>query len=115
MRDNRRSWSVLGLVVLGVGVVLLLWKGPDLLVSGAVKNHHDQISSKDYATLLDDYRKTLAQIIGGIGLVFTLFFTYKTYRLAAREKITDRFAKAIELLSVSIKECKFAADSRGRV
>jgi hypothetical protein len=98
MRTNRRFWSVLGLVVLGIVIILLLWKGPDLLLNGAVRNHHDQISSKDYATLLDDYRKTLAQVVGGIGLVFTLVFTWMTYLLSAREKITDRFAKAIELL-----------------
>jgi hypothetical protein len=90
-------WSILGVVALAV-IVLLLWKGPDALVESVVQGHQDQVTTKEYASLLDDYRKTLAQIIGGIGLGFTLFFTWKTYRLAERDKITGRFARAVELL-----------------
>jgi hypothetical protein len=89
---------VLGFVGLAILILLMLWKGPDLLLEGVVRGHHDTITTKEYASLLDDYRKTIAQLIGGIGLVFTLFFSWKTYRLAERGKITDRFAKAVELL-----------------
>lgn len=109
---SSRFWALVAFAALGVCIVLLLWKGPDLLLSGALQNHHDQISSKDYATLLDDYRKTLAQIIGGIGLVFTLVFTWRTYRLSARSKITDRFAKAIELLGALDKDGRPAWEPR---
>jgi hypothetical protein len=98
MRQAIGSFRILGLVLLGVAIILILWRGPDLLLAGTVRGHNDKISTKEYADLLDNYRKTLAQIVGGIGLVFTLFFTWKTYRLSEREKITNRFAKAVELL-----------------
>jgi hypothetical protein len=91
-------WRTIAFAVVGLVIIYLLWKGPDRFLEGVVNGHGDQLTFKEYAGLLDDYRKTIVQILGGIGLAFTLWFSWKTYRLSERGKITDRFAKAVELL-----------------
>jgi uncharacterized protein YjbI with pentapeptide repeats len=54
------------------------------------------------ATLINEYRRTLAQAIGGlfvvIGGISGAFFTYRQLTLAREAQITDRFTKAVAQL-----------------
>ena len=44
-------------------------------------------------------RLNLAQILGGLVLLFGLYFTWKNIKVYEEGKLTDRFSKAVELLS----------------
>ena len=53
---------------------------------------------KELAELKNEFRKTVAQILGGIGFFGGLFFTWRRFRLADESQITERFTRAIGLL-----------------
>jgi Pentapeptide repeats (8 copies) len=113
-------WKVaLIVVVIVIGIALLflaLWKIPELLVRG----YHGRLDTnaiskltpqeyiqlqKDLITAENDARATFAQILGGIGLLIGLYFTYRSIKVAHKNvevaeegKLTERFSKAVELL-----------------
>src|SRR5262249_52885214 len=60
---------------------------------------------KDLITVENNARVTIAQIIGGFGLLVGLYLTYRNVKIAHKNvevaeegKLTDRFSKAVELL-----------------
>jgi uncharacterized protein YjbI with pentapeptide repeats len=86
-----------------VVLVLLpfLWYVPIWMVG-----FFDGLTVEQQAKLEDDYRKTIAQIVGGIVLVVGVYFTWRNSRASEvkndidRERqITERFTKAIEQLA----------------
>lgn len=106
--------------------VFLLW-APERMVSWAVSGQQatDRLTPEQYARLVDEYRKTLAQVLLGFGAVGTLYFTYcrsvveqetlratqENVRIAQLNlettrdsKITERFAKAVEQLGAVDKD-----------
>jgi hypothetical protein len=97
------SWIVsLGLVVL-VLLLLVLWKVPQWQV-GRVQ----RLSSKDRFDRVNEARKTLATILGGILLLLGFLGTWLNIRVAQEAltvsqegQITDRFTKAIEQLGAT--------------
>lgn len=102
-------WASVGAVVAGLAA-LLLW-APARMVNEAVPGKRDELTPEQYAKLLDDYRKTLAQALIGMGAVGTLYFSWKrsgieqqTLEATRDSKITERFAKAIEQLGAVDKE-----------
>jgi uncharacterized protein YjbI with pentapeptide repeats len=77
-------------------LMFLLWKvpewelrhlSPDTL--GAVKQHE----------LINESRKTLAQIVAGFLLLAGFYFTWRQLSLSLQGQITDRFTKAIDQLA----------------
>ena len=57
------------------------------------------------ASLEDEYRRTLAQILGGLGLLYGLYLTHRrilatedNVRVAQEGQVTERFTRAIEQL-----------------
>ena len=70
------------------------------------------LSRLDYTKAVDDYRKTLAQIIGGFALLIGLCFTWRTTRSTEDGRITDRFSKAVEQLGASNNEGKKQLEPR---
>lgn len=58
-------------------------------------------SQQDYIAALNDTRKTWAQILGGIGAVLALAFTWTQLVATQEQQVTDRYAKAVELLATS--------------
>jgi hypothetical protein len=94
---------VVGLAALIIFLVYLIFWFPEWMVNryGA---SGETLSRIDYTKLVDDYRKTVAQIIAGSALLAGLYFTWRTTRSAEDGRITDRFSKAVELLGASNKD-----------
>ena len=103
--------SLLAVVVAAI-VVALLWCVPPLLVE-QVRVRLDEPANEYYlANLEDAYRRTLAQILGGFGLLYGLYLTQRrivatednvrvgqdNVRVAEEGHITERFTKAIAQL-----------------
>jgi len=81
---------------LGAGALLavaILWKVPQWQV-GRVR----RLDAKERFDRVNEARKTLATILGGIVLLVGGFFTWQNLNLAREGQITDRFSKAIEQL-----------------
>ena len=88
--SNWRSGLVV-LAVLGCSV-WALWCVPSRLVE------HVQGTPLEIAKLKDEHRRTLAQILGGVGLLYGLYLGWRRVRAAEEGQITERFTKAIEQL-----------------
>ena len=91
-----------GVLILGAVSVLIvvLWKIPEWQA-----DQYQDVKPESVPLLVNEYRRTLAQIIGGLGLLVGLYFTWR--RIAATERnvqiaqegqITERFTRAIEHL-----------------
>jgi hypothetical protein len=88
------NWFVpLSLGACALLAVAILWKVPQWQV-GRVKD----LAPKERFDRVNEARKTLATILGGIVLLVGGFFTYQNLNLAREGQITDRFSKAIEQL-----------------
>jgi uncharacterized protein YjbI with pentapeptide repeats len=114
----KTTTTVAGLL-LAVSVIVWL---PEAMVNKSYHGDqkHSIESGNNYAKLVDDYRKTVVQIIGGAFLLYTLYLTLRrtkateeTLRVSQRTlevtretQITDRFTKAIGQLG--------AIDSQGK-
>ena len=89
----------LGLGLAGLGVVaLILWLPP--WQAEHVRGRLDKPEKYEYrlATLEDEHRRTLAQILTGGGLLVGLYLGWRRVRAAEEGQITERFTKAIEQL-----------------
>jgi hypothetical protein len=53
---------------------------------------------REITAIENSARTTIAQIIGGLVILFGLYFTYKNLSVTEEGKLTDRFSKAVELL-----------------
>jgi hypothetical protein len=96
-------WSAMSLqlkcLLLGLTTILALWFVPRWQVA-----HTSAIS----ANIENEFRKTLAQIIGGAFALAALYFAWRrvvagdrTVRITEQGHITDRYTKAIEQLGKS--------------
>ncbi|RIK56228.1 hypothetical protein DCC62_30600 [candidate division KSB1 bacterium] len=94
---------------LGVGVLivvlLILWKMPIAQLSPLV----GQLSPKEHAELENEYRKTLAQIIGGAIFLLSLFIAWKNIETTKESQFTDRYLRAIEQLRNENMEIRIGA------
>jgi hypothetical protein len=81
------------LVVVGLLVVLLIWKLPKLQVARS-----QGVSQKNRFDRENEARRTLAQIIGGVFLLAGLYSSLQTFDLQREGQITDRFSRAIDQL-----------------
>jgi len=63
-----------------------------------VDSREAQLTAKERLDAEADVRSSLIQMIGGTVLVTGLYFTARGFRLTREGHITDRYAKAIELL-----------------
>jgi hypothetical protein len=102
MRQLRRSrWWLLWLG-LGVGLVAaavatfgwLLWRGP----AWVYRDAWPRLTAAEQVTATGQFRIALIQFAGGAGAVVALAYTARTYRLAHRGQLTERFSKALERL-----------------
>ena len=152
-RPIRNEWSLVAWVALGLvgtaAFILALWKIPEWQVDQALTTNTlaspaapaspvaaenqqadaglSAVGRKERADLVNEYRRTLAQIIGGFGLVVGLYFTWRQSAITERQltitadqlkisieqnqiangqlalaretQVADRFTKAIEQLS----------------
>lgn len=103
------EWKLqLGIALAAVFAVAILWKVPQWQVDKV-----SDLEPKDRFDCINEARKTLAQIIGGIAVLAGFYATVqninlsqKSFALAQQGQITDRFTKAIEQLG--------AVDSAGK-
>jgi hypothetical protein len=58
----------------------------------------------EVASLQNEMRKTLIQVVGGAFAIIALYFTYRRVRVAEQGHITDRYTKAIEQLGAMTAE-----------
>lgn len=77
----------------------LLWKVPVWLAA-----RYPEVEGKDRFDIENESRKTVAQIIGGAGVVAGLYFTGMTFELSRDRQLTDRFEKATQQLGASDKD-----------
>ena len=106
------SWRMYLLTVLVVAIaVAILWCVPPWQVEH-IRGRLDKPDEVRLANLEDAYRRTLAQILGGLALLYGLHLTYRrivatednvrvaqeTVRVAQEGQITERFTRAIEQL-----------------
>ena len=74
------------MLIVAVLWFLLLWV-PEWMVN---QYQGGPLARLDYTKAVDDYRKTLAQILGGLALLVGLYFTWRTTRqLKTDESPTD--------------------------
>jgi hypothetical protein len=97
----KRFFTVAAPVVTSIVLLLALLWLPEWMV--------DQYKGKPLSRLentnaVDEYRKTLAQIMGGCALLVGLYFTWRTTKAAEDGRITDRFSKAVEQLGATNKD-----------
>jgi len=103
-----------GLAIVALTAVVILWKVPQWQV-----RHVQGLESKERFDRVNEARKTLATILGGIVLLAGFFGTWQnlkvaqekvaqeTLRVSQEGQITDRFTKAIEQLgAVNAKDEK---------
>jgi uncharacterized protein YjbI with pentapeptide repeats len=99
-RKTRILWWTAGAVVVAALVIVILWKVPQCQVA-----HYQGLASKDWFDKVNEARKTLATILGGLVLLAGGFATWWNLKLAQESlrtsqeaQITDRFTKAVEQL-----------------
>ncbi|MFI0454604.1 pentapeptide repeat-containing protein [Actinomadura sp. 6N118] len=88
VRFTRLALSWLGLLAIGSGYAVALWKVPDLVVKGSTDAARDRHNA----------RLLVVSAGGAIVVAIGLLFTWSGYRLSHRGQVTDRFTKALERL-----------------
>ena len=108
LRFMRRQWRPVLVIAGALCFCLVLWKVPQWQVASL----RDTVGAKELAELEDGTRKTLAQILGGVVILLTAYFTWRRLEVAqenvriaqeqvttlAEGQITERFTRAIEQL-----------------
>jgi len=104
----KSSWLMpLGLAVVGLLALIILWKLPQW----QVKQIHG-LKQKERFDRINEARKTLATILGGVVLLAGFFGTWRNLQVAQEGQITDRFTKAIEQLGAVYPDGKTKLDVR---
>src|SRR5215217_6581785 len=90
--------------ILAVLIVAFLWFVPQL--QGKYFSH--KVPADERPALVNEYRRTWAQIVGGFGLLLGLYFTWRRIEISQREleatrdqQVTERFTRAIDQLGAS--------------
>jgi hypothetical protein len=93
-------WAILALLV-----VAFLWFVPQL----QGEYFSPKVPDKERPALVNEYRRTWAQIIGGFGLLLGLYFTWRRIEISQQEleatrdqQVTERFTRAIDSLSQKV-------------
>jgi uncharacterized protein YjbI with pentapeptide repeats len=109
------SWLLpLGLAVIALLAIFIVWKLPQWQVAQV-----RSLEPKERFDRVNEARKTLATILGGIVLLAGFFGTWRnlqltqeSLRVSQEGQITDRFTKAIEQLGAVDKDGKPKLDVR---
>jgi hypothetical protein len=85
-------WAILALLI-----VAFLWFVPQL----QGKYFSQNVPAEERPALVNEYRRTWAQIIGGFGLLLGLYFTWRRVEISQDQQVTERFTRAIDQLGAS--------------
>jgi ribosomal protein L29 len=100
-----------------IGIPTVLWL-PHWMVNQSGHWSHEKLTRQEYAMEVNEYRKTIAQILAGAGGLYALYLVFKrthaaietlettkaTLETAKESQITERFTKAIEQLGACDKD-----------
>jgi hypothetical protein len=89
---SRLRWAILALLI-----VAFLWFVPQL--QGAYFS--PKVPAEDRPALVNEYRRTWAQIVGGFGLLLGLYFTWRRVEISQDQQVTERFTRAIDQLGAT--------------
>jgi hypothetical protein len=85
-------WAILALLI-----VAFLWFVPQL----QGEYFSQKVPAKERPALVNEYRRTWAQIIGGFGLLLGLYFTWRRVEISQDQQVTERFTRAIDQLGAT--------------
>src|SRR5215217_1383417 len=97
---GRVKWflrSGLRWVVLALVIVAFLWFVPQL----QGEYFSQKVPAKERPALVNEYRRTWAQIIGGFGLLLGLYFTWRRVEISQDQQVTERFTRAIDQMGAT--------------
>jgi uncharacterized protein YjbI with pentapeptide repeats len=96
IRPLARSWPLLVMVVFLGLLAACITVFPAWLLNAT--NGHGALNASDRITDENAIRTTLVQVVGGVFLVATAFFSWRTIQLGREGQLTDRYTKAVEQL-----------------
>jgi hypothetical protein len=85
-------WAILALLI-----VAFLWFVPQL----QGEYFSQKVPADERPALVNEYRRTWAQIIGGFGLLLGLYFTWRRVEISQDQQVTERFTRAIDQLGAT--------------
>src|SRR5215204_1260417 len=85
-------WTILALLV-----VAFLWFVPQL--QGEYFSR--KVPAEERPALVNEYRRTWAQIIGGFALLLGLYFTWRRVEISQEQQVTERFTRSIDQLGAT--------------
>lgn len=95
--------TVLAALVIAVQLVPE-WQVRRAGVGPTVASSQPKTTPADVASLENELRKTVIQVVGGAFALLALYFTWRRVRVAEQGHITDRYTKAIEQLGAVTDE-----------
>src|SRR5215212_8026957 len=84
-------------MILALFIVAFLWFVPQL--QGEYFSR--KVPAEERPALVNEYRRTWAQIIGGFGLLLGLYFTWRRVEISQDQQVTERFTRAIDQLGAT--------------
>jgi hypothetical protein len=87
-------------VVLALFLLAFLWFVPQL----QGQYFSQGVPANELPALVNEYRRTWAQILGGAALLSGLYFTWRTLQVNREGQITERFTRAIDQLGATDDE-----------
>jgi Pentapeptide repeats (8 copies) len=102
LRRSGLNWAILALLIVAFGA--FLWIAPERQVSQKEVPGEKRLSEEKRLALVNEYRRTWAQILGGAALLGGLYFTWRTLRVNREGQITERFTRAIDQLGAKDDE-----------
>jgi hypothetical protein len=108
---ERLRWflrSDLGRAILALFIVAFLWFFLWFLPQRQGEDLPQKVPAEERAALVNEYRRTWAQIIGGFALLLGLYFTWRRIEISQQEleatrdqQVTERFTRAIDQLGAT--------------
>src|SRR5215212_4920598 len=81
-------------IVVALFLLAFLWFVPQL----QGRYFSQGVPAEEVPALVNEYRRTWAQILGGAALLSGLYFTWRTVQVNREGQITERFTRAIDQL-----------------
>lgn len=82
-------------IVVAILIVLAIFVLPEWMVSA---DRYRLLDAKDWAAQVSANRMFLVNLIGGIAVALTIYFTYRNFQVSQDKSFTDLFSKAVEQL-----------------
>jgi hypothetical protein len=98
IRWPRQEWPRLRLALLAFAVVIVVVAVLGPLPAWLTRHPSHGLTAAERLKAVNDVRTTLVQALGGLALLGGLFFTARTFRINAEEKLTDRYTSAVAQL-----------------